>query len=355
MKRILVTGIALARDPKLKAGGVSDYDLSWLFNYPSTLLWADKIIITPEILEIVKHSYYPGGSEDLGKAVKIIFERLEEDGLIETRTASDAIDKELSDEIFAQIEADRNRMSGKYPNTVRIGEQKGVPGQVFINNTHYCAPQLWSMYASFILAKEWNADLLLPRHDQKYFDWALSSVTYPEQCNPNEISAFDEIMKNKLPEIGLFPSILFDAEVCVKCPGNSNCNSNSLNYVEADIDTLMRWRSYDEIHELKKTVQRISKEANNSGATSSELVAAFKAEEKRLNKLIRSVFPKVERWSNMATALSVPAVVAGISTGSTSLAAIGAAVAGAATVTGKYVDIIRSKSRWVGHKVSKDA
>ncbi len=66
---------------------------------------------------------------------------------------------------------------------------------------------------------------------------------------------------------------------------------------------------------------------------------------------MNSVFPRVERWSNMVTVMSVPAIVAGVSTGSTTLASIGAGIAGVATVSNKYVEILRSKYRWVGHKI----
>lgn len=152
MNRILVTGLALGNDADIDACQSCNYDLTWLFANPSTLLWADKIVLTPEILAYIKNSYYPDGKENLGRAVSLIFERLEDNGLIEIRSASDVITKKVKDEIFALIEEERERLPLTFPQSVKLGRGK-VPGQIFVNGAEYCAPSIWTMYASFILAK----------------------------------------------------------------------------------------------------------------------------------------------------------------------------------------------------------
>lgn len=95
MNRILVTGLALGTDPNIGACQSCNYDLSWLFSNPSTLLWTDEIILTPEILETIKSSSYPDGNKYLGRAVGLIFERLEDNGLIKTKKASNVITKAI--------------------------------------------------------------------------------------------------------------------------------------------------------------------------------------------------------------------------------------------------------------------
>lgn len=350
MNRILVTGLALGNDADIDACQSCNYDLTWLFSNPSTLLWADKIVLTPEILSYIKNSHYPDGKEELGKAVSLIFERLEDHGLVEIRSASDVITKEIRDQIFALIENERERLSLTFPRSVKLGKDK-VPGQIFVNGDEYCSPSIWTMYASFILAKKWDAGLLLPRYSQNYFEKALR-VTQEMSTKLNEkLVAFDEIINSKLPEQELLPMILYDAKLCESCRNYNSCDSDVLNKVEENIQDILRWRSYDEVQELKAVIGRISKLADNENVPSSELVKAFKADEQRINKTMNSAFPKVERWSNMATVLSIPAVVAGVSTGSTTLATVGAGVAGIATVANKYLEIIRSKHRWVGHKI----
>lgn len=350
MNRILVTGLALGNDADIDACQSCNYDLTWLFANPSTLLWADKIVLTPEILAYIKNSYYPDGKENLGRAVSLIFERLEDNGLIEIRSASDVITKKVKDEIFALIEEERERLPLTFPQSVKLGRGK-VPGQIFVNGAEYCAPSIWTMYASFILAKKWDAGLLLPQYSQNYFEKALRVVhDNPTKLN-EKLVAFDEIIKSKLPEQELLPVILLDAKLCESCRKYDSCDSDVLNKVEENIRDIMLWRSYDEVQELKSVIGKVSKLADKENVSSTELVKAFKADEQRINKSMNSVFPKVERWSNMATVLSIPAVVAGISTGSTTLATVGAGVAGIATVTNKYLEIVRSKYRWVGHKI----
>jgi hypothetical protein len=350
MNRILVTGLALGNDAELDACQSCNYDLTWLFANPSTLLWADKIILTPEIQAHIKNSYYPDGKENLGKAIRLIFERLEDNGLIEIRSASDVITKDVKDEIFALIEAERERLALTFPRTVKLGKEK-VPGQIFINDAEYCAPSVWTMYASFILAKKWDAGLLLPRYSQNYFETALRSIQNVPTSLNERLVAFDEIIKAKLPEQELLPMILFDAELCKSCGNFKSCDSDVLGKVEENIRDIMTWRSYDEVYGLKSVIARISKAADDENIPSTELVKAFKADEQRINKSLNSVFPKVERWSNMATVMSIPVAVAGISTGSATLTTMGAGVAGIATVANKYLEIVRSKYRWVGHKI----
>lgn len=353
MNRILVTGLAIGSDPSIDACQSCNYDLTWLFVNPSTLLWADKVILTPEILDSIKHSSYPDGKQEIGKAVSLIFEGLEENGLIEVRSASAVITKSIRDEIFDQIEEDRLRLAKTFPRSVKLGDDEKVPGQIFVNNTEYCAPSLWVMYASFLLAKKWKADLLLPQPSQTYFDKALLYAQNPTKSSFEKQVAFNEIFKSKLPEQELFPIILFDAKLCGRCRNEKSCSSDVFSRVESNIKNIMTWRSYDEVQELKSVIHSIAKEAENKDVSSTDLAAAFKDKEQKINKSMRSVFPKVERWSNMVTVLSIPTVVAGISTGSTTVAAIGAGVAGVATVANKYVDIMRSKYRWVGHKIGK--
>lgn len=336
MNKILVTGLAIGTDPDIDACQTCNYDLSWLFANPSTLLWTDKIILTPEVLKRIKQSSYPGSKEDIGKAISLIFQRLEDNGLIEVKSASTVITKSVRDKIFEQIMADRIRLAKIFPKSVKLGDEKKVPGQIFIDNTEYCAPSLWVMYASFLLSKKWKADLLLPRASQTYFNKALLFAQNPAISSFTKQEAFNEIFKSRLPEHELFPIILFDAKLCGRCSNERSCSSDVFSRVETNIKNIMTWRSYDEVQELKATIHSIAKEADNKSATATDLVAAFKDKERKINKAIRSVFPKVERWSNMATVLSVPAIVAGISTGSTILAAAGAGVAGAATVAKQY-------------------
>lgn len=53
--KLLVTGLAIAKGDYIPC----NFDYSWLFKHPSTLLWADKIIITPYMDEVIDSARFP--------------------------------------------------------------------------------------------------------------------------------------------------------------------------------------------------------------------------------------------------------------------------------------------------------
>lgn len=121
--------------------------------------------------------------------------------------------------------------------------------------------------------------------------------------------------------------------------------------IEENINKALKWRTYDELNQLKEVLQKISNDSKNVDIKANDLINTYKDEELKIKKNIKSVFPKVERWSSMATILSIPLVVAGVSTGSPLITSIGAGTAGAATIVKKYLDVYKSKYRWVGHTI----
>ena len=72
MNQLLVTGLALGR--AFDTCQACNFDLSWVIRYPSTLLWADRIMLTPEITSIVvEHpaSQGPYGAKGVGEICTI--------------------------------------------------------------------------------------------------------------------------------------------------------------------------------------------------------------------------------------------------------------------------------------------
>ena len=102
---------------------------------------------------------------------------------------------------------------------------------------------------------------------------------------------------------------------------------------------LMKWREYDKLHQLRETLDRISKEvAKNEQATADDFVRAFETEEQKVRKKINSVFPKIERWANMVTLLSLPVGFCGLALGFVPMTTIGAAGASVGTVVKKGME-----------------
>lgn len=110
MNRILVTGLALGAEPEIGVCDACNYDLNWLFKNPSTLLWADKIVITPKIAETIHKGRGHQLNTRFGEAVRAIFESIEDYGLVEIKNPTDIITPNVRDEIAAEIENDCNRL-----------------------------------------------------------------------------------------------------------------------------------------------------------------------------------------------------------------------------------------------------
>ena len=104
------------------------------------------------------------------------------------------------------------------------------------------------------------------------------------------------------------------------------------------------------MHQLRETLIKISSDKDSGVMTSDELIEKYKDVEKSLRKKLFNVFPKIERWSNVLTILSLPVIVAGLSTGSTTIASIGGAVGGLSILSEKYLNFLKSKHKWLGFK-----
>jgi hypothetical protein len=349
MSKILVSGLAIGSNPNINTCQVCNYDLSWLFKNPSTLLWAEKIIVTPEIIKHIKESSYPGGSDDLGKAINLIFEYLELHGLLEVKDVSNYITSEVTQKIYSQIDNDIMLLKQSNVKNIKDGDVN-VPGHFYLNDFDYCTPSLWTKYASLFLAKELKANIYFTDNSINYFDKILS-LSEKKLNITNESHAFEDIFTAKIPEYELLPPILFDADLCTSCASIKDCESDVFAKIEENINNALTWRTYDEIHQIKDVLKKISNESKNIDISASEIKMAFAEEERNLRIKINSTFPKVQRWSNMVTILSIPVAVAGVSTSSVALGTIGSATAGISMAIDKYLEIVKNKNRWVGYKI----
>lgn len=350
MNKILITGLALGAEPDINACSACNYDLSWLFNNPSTLLWSDKIIITPKIYEMIKIKKFHGEDNDrIGEAVNVIFEQMERYDLIEIKQPSDIITEEVRDEIFLQIEKDSKSLCMAFPRVVKEGIEEGVPGSLIVEDYEYCTPVLWSLYAGLILSNAWGANIFYQGRGYNYFKYKFGIDNYID-IKSERHKAFDEIFSTLLPEKGILPNVLHDPK-CKECQKESLCGSEAMKNIERNTKDILSWRSYDELTELRSVLNEISNTKNNSELIpADEIIRQFETKEVKLRNKINNLFPKIQHWSNIVTVLSVPAIVAGISTGSKTVASVAAGIGGLATVSGKYAELIKNKYRWLGFR-----
>jgi len=115
--KVLVTGLALGKE-----AGVCDvcnYDFSWIFRNPSILIWADKILITKAVWDIVSKGTFPDDKPEIAKSMQLVFQMAMSEGLIEIVDPTDVITPKINNLIFSQISNDRKLLAKALPENVK--------------------------------------------------------------------------------------------------------------------------------------------------------------------------------------------------------------------------------------------
>lgn len=344
---IMMSGLSLNADVYDRPGCVScDYDFGWVFEHPSTLLWADKIILTPSIMQIIQKETWPRDKNTpYATVLHRFFDLAGEKGLVDVRKPNLKDLQPFIQVVSYQADKDRLLLAERYPDAVKL-ETKGAPGGLHISDSHYCAPRVAAFYFGAILARLWNATLLMNNHTQLYFEHRLGLIDDESNTRRNVFSAFEHVFSEILPEVNIAPST--NKKSCWNCKKLDACDHTQPKEIEKNIRDLLAWRDYDEIIQLRDVVTRIASRCVSDGSVSgSEIVREFQAERDKLHRQMTKLFPKVHRWSKFSTIMSVPIIVAGVTSGVPLVGGIGAGIAGLAKIAEKYVDILKSKNRWV--------
>jgi hypothetical protein len=351
MNKLMITGLAVGQD----AGVCSscNYDLAWLANYPSVLLWADRIIITETVWRVIQQEEFPHPPE-LAKACKLVFDVARAEGLVEIVQPTPLAEPQLQKSILKQVDSDLKRVMHLFPDKV---EQRSMgrpgregPTETLIDGVGFCSPYLCSVYASLVLAKLWGANCLFDPHALHFLRYKFGVETFPKQVDTGWIRSFTTLFESQFPNDHIIPGYAFDSQGrCLTCASEEKCKKTYLNEVETRVRDLMKCRQYDEIRRANSVFNKIIASRDKAGIIDPEQVAKeFRAEQSKLAKQIHRVFPKVKRWANVTTIVSVPLAVTGLSTGGSLLTLAAAAAAGLAQIGKEYITFLESKHRWVG-------
>ena len=343
MTKILVTGLALTASEDCR---LCNYDFSWLFNYPSTLLWADKIIITPFIKSLIEEASWPPDGRELPKAIKMLFEILDDQHLIDVNDSENILTDSLRTKIYSQIEKDRKILSKEFPDVVKHG--KDIPGQIKIGSYEYCYVSLASIYSALILSRIWGASCLFNPGDYTYLKYRFGLKSIPKQSRLSYFESLDFVFKLVLPNLRLIPHYAYGKE-CENCQHERKCQDNFLKDLEKNTITILKWRTYEEIEQLREAIKDIViKYSSPDEIDPVEVAKELEIRAIRLNRLIKKVFPKVNRWSNMLTCVSIPLAIAGLSYKNSLLTATGAALASSSRAISELIKVMESQRKWVG-------
>ena len=217
--RLFITGLALGIENE--ACKCSNYNIDWLFTYPSTLLWAKKIIVTESIWKtITQASYAPSltnQKEDVwAKIIKLIFEILYAEGLIEIVNINGIITEEVSKSIYDGIEADINVLAKRFPQSFKDEDDFNF----IFKGAKYCVPMLWTTYAGFILSRYFNANALFSPEELIFYDYKYRiGANKVDELN-GKLHAFQNVLELNLPNLPIGHAYQYDSQgKCTKCDG----------------------------------------------------------------------------------------------------------------------------------------
>jgi len=343
---LLVTGLAISKGDHTPC----NFDYSWIFNHPSTLLWADKIIITPYMDEVIESAIYPKKSP-FSKSLKEIFDTAKNYDLIEVKDPNKILNSDLSDQVSNEIERDRNILPELYPDDIKVGVD--LPGAICTNESEFCEPNLWSIYANLILSKKWNAQCLFSDHVMNFLQYKFGSSLISTNGMNSVSESFNTVFNPILPEYNFYSNML--GIKCGDCVHVKECEAKSLPMLRNDLSKYLDLRDYDELKQLKKIMVQVIKsvQSKNKSFDNEDIINEFKKEERSIRKTMHSTFPRVKRWANISLMASIPITMVGLYTGLPVVSAIGVGVAGVSKFTGKYVKHLESNNNWIGFKIDE--
>lgn len=349
MNKLLVTGLALGKEIGLC--DVCNFDFEWIVRYPSTFIWADKILVSQFIWDTAMRADWPSERPELAKSIKLIFTILKDTDIIDIVNPLEVINTDLKNNIEKEVEKDRILLADIFPEDIELGDEDKVPGQIFINGIEYCNPYLSTVYASLLLSRVWKAHSLFNESVFNFCKYKFGLSSYPKEAYPSINESFKTIFNAYIPNTPIFPEyVLVSKKLCGDCVKERGCKNSYLSEIEKNLKYILKWRDYDEVHYIKEIINDIliKREEGSGIITQKEILNEFQNRESIIRKKIKSIFPKVKRWANITMIISIPIAVTGVATGSNLITIAGSGLIGLSKLSKEIVDYLTNKYNWVG-------
>lgn len=297
LKNILVTGLILGNETNMCS--CSNIDTSWLYNRPSDLLWADKIIVTCSEWDVITT---PKKQTAVTKATKLIFERLQAEGLIQI-IPNTIISQPRAESMLKIIEEDLHYIEDLY--TESDCENDPI---MKMGNFHFCIPSLWTLYAAIELSMSFGANFSMSQNELAYLT-ALLPRKYAREIHVGQKKAIDEVLNLYLPSVKLWHSYLADSERgrCLQCAHESKCSTGFLLEIEKQLESILKLRQYDEIRMTCEVMDKLCEKSLLQGhvLTGEELWDDLLVEAEKTEKKIRSKLPKIKKWRKISSYVTI--------------------------------------------------
>ena len=350
MNKILLSGLALGKDIGLCP--VCNFDFDWLIKNPSSLLWLDKIIVPQNILNTIKDKKSSNNIK-LNEGMKLLFEVLEDKNLLEIIKIEDYISNDVANKLYEQTKKDRDILSEMFPEIIKKGDES-CPGELFIGDFHYCSSYVWQIYASLFLAMQLNAQLMYTPESLIYckYKFGASNSHIPNSNTKNDV--ITNVFNSLIPSVRVFSDFTFRTkEYCEDCTMITSCEKHYLKKTESNIAKILEYRETDELFQIRDVLNEIIsiKSSKNQIITQNDIndiLNQYKGKAYKINKLLKKYFPKIEKWSNIATLITLPICITGIATGNPIVSGISGIAATGISSTRAWLELLKTKYSWVG-------
>lgn len=292
IKNILITGLVLGKETEMCS--CSNVNTGWLFDRPSDLLWADKIIVTNNEWEVITRG---GDGKAFGMASKLVLERLQAEGMV--KIIPDAVIHQLrAESILKTIENDL-----KYIEDLYTESEDECDPIMTMGKFHFCVPSLWTLYASIELSRDFNANFSLDQNELAYL-MELIPRKYEWEIHTGKKKAIEEVLSLYLPSVELGHAYLIDSERgrCSKCNHYEKCSVSYLAEIEKQVEAIIKLRQYDEIRMTCEVMDKICEKNMAQGhvLTGEELWDDLQEEARKTEKIVRSKLPKIKMWRKLS-------------------------------------------------------
>jgi len=340
---LLIPGNSLTKCHYGENPTLSFVNTEWTFIRPHVLLWADEIFIEKDDFKnIVKNT------EDkvINESLKLVYDRLKKEGIIKTFDALNFAPDYLKDAIDYQVTSDAERWK-KYEPEVDKKTGKIDLNYICINGMDICPPKLYSFYYSLSFSRLLNSECLLNTFEfelcKRRFGEVSKEYKFPD-TNPFQI-AFNTIT----PNIQILGSYAIHTQ-CDKCKNKKICQKECVEKTDEYLSIVLDLRKRDELRELKGIITESKKRIKDDGDSIKKIKIMSEEIQDRANKhkeLILKTFPRLERWANITTAISLPISFAASASNEGLITLAGIGLAGASQGTKEILNCLKSKYKWV--------
>ena len=310
-------------------------NFSWLIENPATLIWTDKIAITKKSLDL----YLTKNNNKMEKTIKLILEIIKSNNVLDIIEINQDLKKGI--EPYYEKSVDEfKELTTKLPIVNASVNNENIVEEIKIKDYYYCLPYVASLYTQIGIANEIGANCLFSEKD----------YTYLENINKvDKARIYNEIFNVYFPNELIHSYAYENEERCMECIKFNECKDNYLKEIEENTLQLLKWRDYDEIqiakHEIDKIIKQ--KELLNESCNVEDIKKEFNEKQNKINKNIKKIFPKIRRWTNLATILSTPATIYSAVNDNLQATIVSASIGGVSKAIDEGLKYYENKNNWV--------